>query len=214
MLEGLTAELRAGRRLNEPEAEDALAAILSEDQGDAVIADFLVTLAERGESVEEIAGFARGMRRLCVPIRTRRADVVDTAGTGGGRSTFNISTAAAFVIAAAGVAVAKHGNRAVTSRCGSADLLEELGVRVDRPAEVSERALDEIGICFLFAPLYHPAMKRVARIRKELGRRTIFNMLGPLTNPASAPFQLIGVYSPELTEKLGGALLRLGCRHA
>jgi len=214
MLESLTTELRAGRQLAEAEAERALRAILADDPEDSVIADFLIALAEKGESVDEIAGFARGMRRLCVPIRSGRPDLVDTAGTGGGRPTFNISTAAAFVIAASGVAVAKHGNRAATSRCGSADLLEELGVRVDRPAEVSERALDEIGICFLFAPLYHPAMKRVARIRRELGRRTIFNMIGPLTNPASAPFQLIGVYAPELTEKLGGALLRLGCRHA
>jgi len=140
--------------------------------------------------------------------------LLDTAGTGGGVHTFNISTAAAFVIAGAGVAVAKHGNRAITSRSGSADVLLKLGVEIDRSLDVSEEALNRIGLCFMFAPLFHPAMKRVALIRKRLGRRTIFNMIGPLTNPASAPYQIIGVYAEGLVEKMAEALCKLGCKRA
>jgi len=210
----LKARILEGEDLDEQQAADALDAILSDDPPDSMISEFLVALADKGESESEIVGFASVMRRLAVPIVSTHPEFVDTAGTGGGRPSFNISTAAALVAAGAGVAVAKHGNRAVTSRSGSADVLLELGVSIDRPPEVSERALNELGICFLYAPLYHPAMKRVAAIRKSLGRRTIFNLLGPLTNPASAPCQVVGVFAPELTEKLAHALHRLGCRRA
>ncbi len=214
MLEELKAQVVAGEDLDEEQAKRALEAILSTDQPDALISEFLVALAEKGESESEIVGFATIMRRLAIPVSSTHAQLVDTAGTGGGRPSFNISTAAALVAAGAGVAVAKHGNRAVTSRSGSADVLVELGLILDRPPEVSERALNELGICFLYAPLHHPAMKRVAAIRRELGRRTIFNLLGPLTNPAAAPFQVVGVFAPELTEKIGKALVKLGCRRA
>jgi len=214
MLRKYCKRLEAGHSLTEEEAESCLSAILSGDCDDAEIAGLLVLLSDRGETVEEITGFARVMRKVAVKIRSEHSQFVDTAGTGGGASTFNVSTAAAFVISAAGVPVAKHGNRAITSRSGSADALEHLGVRVDREPEFSQRALNEIGLCFMFAPSFHPAMKRVAQIRRELGRRTIFNLLGPLTNPAAAPFQLIGVFSAGLTSKLAEALGRLGCKRA
>jgi len=214
MLELLTCQVREGHDLTESEAELALQSILAEDTADSVIAEFLVCLAEKGESESEITGFARVMRQHAIRISCDREQFIDTAGTGGGRSTFNVSTTAAIIAAGAGICVAKHGNRAVTSRSGSADVLAELGINLDRPPEVSEEALNRIGICFLFAPLFHPSMKRVSRIRRELGRQTIFNLVGPLTNPASAPCQIVGASSPDLTDKLGGALLRLGCRRA
>lgn len=214
MLEEQICKVEARQNLTESEAESVLKAILEETVDDEEIRKILIALSEKGESVEEITGFARVMRQLAVSIKTRHEVFVDTAGTGGGTPTFNVSTAAAFVIAAAGVPVAKHGNRAITSKSGSADVLAELGVDVGCSRELSEQALDEIGICFMFAPHFHPAMKRVAKIRQELGRRTIFNMLGPLTNPASAPCQVIGVYSEELLEKLAYSLVRLGCRKA
>ena len=166
MLEELTQKIRSGENLEERESEAALEAILSEDAEDAQISQFLIALADKGECESEITGFARVMRRLAVRIRCPHEAFVDTAGTGGGRSTFNISTAAALVASGAGIKVAKHGNRAITSRSGSADVLLELGVRIDNLPDVSEKALNEIGICFLFAPLYHPAMKRVADIRR------------------------------------------------
>lgn len=214
MLRELTAAVRAGEDLDESRAGTALALVLDPATPDASIADFLCALAEKGEAVSEVTAFARGMRQAAVPIRSPWPVFVDTAGTGGGRSSFNISTAAALVIAAAGVPVAKHGNRAITSRSGSADVLRELGVAVDRGKEVSERALAEVGICFLFAPLYHPAMKRVAEIRRQLGRRTIFNLVGPLTNPAGAPIQLVGAYSRIAARTMARALANLGSRRA
>ncbi|MGH9342087.1 MAG: anthranilate phosphoribosyltransferase [Acidobacteriota bacterium] len=214
MLPELTRKLMAGQDLAQPEAEQALESILSEETPEAAIASFLTALAIKGETSEEIAGFARIMRRHARRIKSDHSRVIDTAGTGGGADTFNISTAAAFVIAGAGLPVAKHGNRALTSRCGSADVLAALGVNIENPPEVAEEALNEIGIAFMFAPLFHPAMKRVAQVRRQLGHRTIFNMLGPLTNPASAPYQIIGVYSTELTEKLARALCSLDCRRA
>ncbi|MDA2938056.1 anthranilate phosphoribosyltransferase [Acidobacteria bacterium AH-259-A15] len=214
MLKEFTRKLIEGHGLSETEAEESLELILSEETPDSAIASFLTALAIKGESSGEIAGFARVMRRQAVHVRANQSKLIDTAGTGGGADTFNISTAAAFVIAGAGVPVAKHGNRAMTSRCGSADVLEALGVRIENPPEVAERSLNEIGLAFMFAPIFHPAMKRVAQIRRELGHRTIFNLLGPLTNPASAPYQIIGVYSPDLTEKLAYALSALGCRRA
>jgi len=214
MLEEFTKIVSGGEDLTEAQAEQSLELILSEDTPDDDIASLLTALAVKGESPAEIVGFARVMRRQAIPVRSHHSRLIDTAGTGGGVDTFNISTAAVFVISGAGLPVAKHGNRALTSRCGSADVLEALGVRIERSLEVAEVSLNEIGLAFMFAPHFHPAMKRVAQIRRELSGRTIFNLLGPLTNPASAPYQIVGVYSPDLTEKLGRALLGLGCQRA
>jgi len=172
-------------------------------------------LATKGETFTELAGAARAMRRKATRIQVTADTVVDTCGTGGDRAhTFNISTTAAFVVAGRGVTVAKHGNRSVSSKCGSADLLEALGVRLDVDAEVVEEAIREIGIGFLFAPLFHGAMRHAAKARKEVGVRSIFNMLGPLTNPAGANCQLLGVYAPELTEMFARSLQLLGTRRA
>lgn len=214
MLRKYTEKLKKGSSLTETESEEVLEQILSDHSEDCEITELLTALAQKGETPEEITGFARVMRRKAVPIESDHPICIDTAGTGGGADTFNISTAAVFVIAGAGIPVAKHGNRAITSRSGSADVLVELGVRVDVAPSTAARALNEIGLCFMFAPHFHPAMKRVAGIRRELGRRTIFNLLGPLTNPASAPCQIIGVYSAELTTRLAESLKRLGCHRA
>ena len=214
MLEEFTKIVSGGEDLTEAQAEQSLELILSADTPDDDIASLLTALAVKGESPAEIVGFARVMRRQAIPVRSHHSRLIDTAGTGGGADTFNISTAAVFVISGAGLPVAKHGNRALTSRCGSADVLEALGVRIERSLKVAEVSLNEIGLAFMFAPHFHPAMKRVAQIRRELSGRTIFNLLGPLTNPASAPYQIVGVYSPDLTEKLGRALLGLGCQRA
>ena len=179
------------------------------------IADLLLALRKKGESVEEIAGAASAMRRHMTPIPSRRQAIVDTCGTGGNSSgVFNISTSAALVAAAAGAAVAKHGNRRVTSQSGSADVLAELGVNVEADVGRVSECLDELGICFCFAPLCHAAMKHVAPLRQRLGVPTIFNLLGPLTNPAAAPFQLLGVGRDELRPRLAAALARLGTRRA
>ncbi len=180
------------------------------------VGSLLSALRMKEESITELAGFADAMRAHAVPIHpTVRGVLVDTCGTGGdGSSTFNISTAAAFVAAGAGVPVVKHGNRSVSSRCGSADVLEALGIRVDLDPETSCRMLARHGITFLFAPQYHPAMRHVMGTRRELGIRTVFNVLGPLTNPAGAQAQLIGVYHPGLTEKLVRVLDILGTRRA
>ncbi|RPI21957.1 MAG: anthranilate phosphoribosyltransferase [Acidobacteria bacterium] len=214
MLQELTAQVMQGRHLSEPQAEAALELMLHEETPDVPIASFLSALAMKGEHSDEIAGFARVMRNHVVTIRSKHTNTVDTAGTGGGLDTFNISTTAAFVIAGAGLPVAKHGNRAITSRCGSADLLSALGINISASVELAEYCLNEIGLTFMFAPFFHPSMKRVAAIRREIGHRTVFNLLGPLTNPASAPFQIVGVYSPALTEKLAQALAQLNCRRA
>ena len=214
MLQEFTTGIMAGENLSEDQAERALELILKEETPDSAIASFLTALTVKGETAGEIAGFARVMRRQAISVSSRQAKLIDTAGTGGGVDTFNISTTTAFVIAGAGVPVAKHGNRAMTSRCGSADVLAALGVGIEKPAQVAERSLDEIGLAFMFAPLFHPAMKRVVRVRRELGHRTVFNLLGPLTNPAAAPFQLVGVYSSGLTELVGGALAALGTQRA
>ncbi|HSR66381.1 MAG TPA: anthranilate phosphoribosyltransferase [Acidobacteriota bacterium] len=214
MLRELTRQAEGGEHLSARQAEEALDAILSRHLPDSEIAELLVALAEKGEHPQEITGFARAMRRHALRLPVRRDDLVDTAGTGGGADTFNVSTTAAFVIAGAGVAVAKHGNRAVTSRSGSADLLEELGVDIGHQPELAAACLQEIGVAFLFAPAFHPAMARVAQIRRNLSRRTIFNLLGPLTNPMGASYQLVGVFAPELTESLAWSLASLGCRRA
>ena len=182
---------------------------------EAQIGALMAALATKGETAEELSGAARSMRTRAKKLQVVASTIVDTCGTGGdGANTFNISTTTAFVVAGCGVTVAKHGNRSVSSSCGSADVLEALGVKLDVPPEVVEEAIHEIGIGFLFAPLYHSAMKYAAKPRKELGIRSIFNMLGPLTNPAGAHCQLIGVYAPELTEMFANALKQLGARRA
>ena len=182
---------------------------------EAMMAALLAALATKGESVDEIAGAALAMRARVRPVRHRRPDVVDTCGTGGdGRGTFNVSTAAAFVAAAGGVPVAKHGNRAISSRSGSADVLAALGVPIEVEPEVSARQLETIGLAFLFAPLHHPAMKAVAPVRRALGVRTVFNLLGPLTNPAGARRQLLGVFAGDRVEPVARVLAELGAEHA
>src|SRR5262245_39827887 len=179
------------------------------------IAVLLTALRAKGETPDEIAGAARAMRRHMTPIRSTRSGLIDTCGTGGvGSELFNISTAAAIVAAAAGVPVAKHGNRSVTSKSGSSDVLAALGVNIDAPVEVVERCVSELGICFCFAPKLHPAMKHVAPVRKNLGFATIFNLLGPLCNPAGATRQLLGVGKRELHQTMAEVLVRLGIDRA
>lgn len=204
-----------GKNLTEDQTAEMISEIFSGDVTDAQIGAMMASLATKGETFEELAGAARAMRRMAYRIQTQATTVVDTCGTGGdGTGTFNISTTTAFVVAGCGVVVAKHGNRSISSRCGSADLLERLGVRLDTVPEIMEEAIREIGVGFLFAPLYHGAMRHAARARKEVGLRSIFNMLGPLTNPAGANCQLIGVYAPELTEMFARALALLGTPRA
>jgi anthranilate synthase/phosphoribosyltransferase len=206
----------SGLGLHVEEAEKVMDEITSGDASPAQIAGFLTALALKGEEVEEIIGFARVMRRKATPIaKPAGRVVVDTCGTGGDSSgTFNISSAAAFVAAGAGVTVAKHGNRSVTSRCGSADLFEALGVNITAPPEVMTRALEEVGIAFLFAPKLHPSMKHAVPVRREIGIRTVFNILGPLASPAGADAQIIGVFSEAIMEKIAKALIGLGIAKA
>ncbi len=204
-----------GEDLPEEEMSGLVSEIMSGNATDAQIGAVMAALATKGETFSELAGAARAMRRKATRIQANAEIVVDTCGTGGdGLHTFNISTTAAFVVAGCGVTVAKHGNRSVSSKCGSADLLESLGVNLDVPPEIVEEAVQEIGIGFLFAPLFHGAMRHAARARKEVGVRSIFNMLGPLTNPAGANCQLIGVYAPGLTEMFAQALKLLGAKRA
>jgi anthranilate phosphoribosyltransferase len=204
-----------GENLSRTDAASLLDALLEESATDAQIAGALVALALKGETVEELTGMAEAMRARAVRLRTRHELFIDTAGTGSSAAkTFNVSTAAAFVIAGAGLPVAKHGSRAATSRSGSADVLSALGVGVTAAPEVSERCLDELGICFMFAPLYHGATARVAGVRRELGVHTTFNLLGPLTNPAGAPRQIIGVWHHSLVEPLALTLAALGTERA
>jgi anthranilate phosphoribosyltransferase len=201
--------------LNEYEMMDVMSEIMEGRATPAQIAAFITALRMKGETVAEVTGAARIMRQKAVRIDARSSVIVDTCGTGGdGSHTFNISTTAAFVAAAAGLTVAKHGNRAVSSGCGSADVLEALGVNIDAAPEVVEECVQQIGIGFLFAPRLHGAMKYAIGPRREIGIRTIFNMLGPLTNPAGATCQLIGVYDPKLTEMFAGVLKNLGTRRA
>ncbi|MBU0698488.1 MAG: anthranilate phosphoribosyltransferase, partial [Proteobacteria bacterium] len=201
--------------LTEDQMAQMITEIFSGNVTDAQIGALMAALATKGETFEELAGAARAMRRKAVRIQASAATVVDTCGTGGdGAQTFNISTTTAFVVAGCGVTVAKHGNRSVSSQCGSADLLETLGVKLDIDPEIVEQAVQEIGIGFLFAPLFHGAMRYAAKARKEIGMRSIFNMLGPLTNPAAANCQLLGVYAPELTEMFARALQLLGAKRA
>ncbi len=207
--------LMRGEDLSRAEAAQLLDALLDPEATDSQIASALIALRLKGETFEELAGLAEAMRERAVRITSRHGCFIDTAGTGSSRvKTFNVSTAAAFVIAGAGLAVAKHGNRAASSHCGSADVLAVLGVNVSASAEVSEKCLNEIGICFMFAPLYHGATARVASVRRELGVQTTFNLLGPLTNPAHAPRQIIGVSNRDSVEPLASALALLGTERA
>ena len=205
------ARLVRRENLNRDEAFELLDALLDREATDAQISGALVALASKGETVEELTGLAEGLRSRAVRLVSKHRCFIDTAGTGSSRAkTFNISTAAAFVIAGAGLPVAKHGNRAASSKSGSADLLTALGVNVSAIPLASENALNEINICFMFAPLYHGATARVAGIRRQLGIHTTFNLLGPLSNPAGAPRQIIGVWRKDLAEKLAQVLAALG----
>ena len=203
------------KNLTQSDMSEMIGLIFSGEVSDSQVGAFMAALATKGETFEELAGAAQAMRRKALRIEALGQTVVDTCGTGGdGANTFNISTTTAFVVAGCGVTVAKHGNRSVSSKCGSADLLENLGINLNTAPEIVEEAIAEIGIGFLFAPLYHGAMKYAMTARKEVGVRSIFNMLGPLTNPAGANCQLLGVYAPQLTEMFAEALKMLGSRRA
>ncbi|MGD9212487.1 MAG: anthranilate phosphoribosyltransferase, partial [Desulfobacteraceae bacterium] len=204
-----------GKDLNENQMVEVMEEIFSGRATDAMIGALMGALATKGETFEELAGAARVMRNVARRIEVSTTPVVDTCGTGGdGANTFNISTTTAFVVAGCDVTVAKHGNRSVSSKCGSADVLEALGIKLDVDPEIVEEAIATVGIGFLFAPLYHSAMKYAVKARQEVGVRSIFNMLGPLTNPAAATCQLLGVFAPELTEMFAHALKLLGGKSA
>lgn len=217
-LQALVDKATTGRSLTREEARAALRQILTGDAPDQLIARLLTAMADRGETAEELAGFAESMRELSIPVPftpEERLSLVDTCGTGGaGDGTFNISTASALVAAAAGAKVAKHGNRAITSKCGSADVLEAMQIPVALTPQQSVDCLRATGFAFLYAPALHPAMKRVQPIRRAIGRRTIFNLAGPLTNPAGAGAQVMGVYSSDKIDVAAHALALLGVRHA
>jgi anthranilate phosphoribosyltransferase len=209
------ARLLDGHNLTRPESRAVMGTIMSGEATPAQISGFLVALRAKGETPNEIAGCAEAMREHVVAVHPKRDDLVDTAGTGGDNAhTLNISTAAALVAAAAGAAVAKHGNRAVSSRSGSADVLEALGFDLELEPAAIERSIDELGFGFLFAQAHHPAMKHAAPVRRELATRTVFNLLGPLTNPAGARAQVVGVFAPELVHTIADVLAQLGARRA
>jgi len=228
MIRKAIAKVVEGENLTEGEMIEVMNQIMSGECTPAQIGSFITALRMKGETVEEITGAARVMRERATPIRVGRdvldmdrddinidrETILDVVGTGGdGTNTFNISTTVSFVVSACGVKVAKHGNRSVSSACGSADVLEKLGINLDVTAETVERCIASIGIGFLFAPALHGAMKYAIGPRREIGVRTIFNILGPLTNPAGADCQVMGVYRADLVEKLAGVLYRLGCKH-
>ncbi|HVW19017.1 MAG TPA: anthranilate phosphoribosyltransferase [Solirubrobacteraceae bacterium] len=206
--------LASGRDLSADQASEVLAEVMAGEATDVEIAALLIGLRTKGETVDELAGLARTMRALATPVATSRTDLLDTAGTGGGRTTFNVSTTAALIAAGAGCAVAKHGNRSATSLSGSADVLEALGARIDLDAQAVGRCIDEVGFGFLFAPAHHQATRFVVPVRRELAVRTIFNFLGPLTNPAGARRQLIGVADGRFLDVMAGALAALGTDRA
>ncbi|HEX9599459.1 MAG TPA: anthranilate phosphoribosyltransferase [Gaiellaceae bacterium] len=215
MIQAVISKLLDGTQLARAEARAVMDEIMRGEATPAQIGGFLIALRAKGETPDEITGCAEAMRDHVLAVRPRRDDLVDTAGTGGdGAHTINISTAAALVAAAAGVAVAKHGNRAVSSVCGSADVLEALGFTLEQEPQRIAKSIDELGFGFLFAPSHHPAMRHAAAVRKELATRTVFNVLGPLTNPAGARAQVVGVYSPELVRTIAEVLARLGSRRA
>jgi len=215
MIQRAISELMDGRDLSQEDAREVMNSIMAGEATPAQIGAFLVALRIKGETADEIAGCAEAMREHVLVVRPARTDLVDTAGTGGdGARTFNISTAAALVAAAAGAGVAKHGNRAVSSSSGSADVLEALGFNLELPPETIARSIDELGFGFLFAPTHHPAMRHAAPVRRDLATRTVFNVLGPLTNPAGARAQVVGVYAPELVPTIADVLARLGAERA
>ena len=215
MIQQAIQRLLDGDDLSRGDAREVMSTIMRGEATPAQIGGFLVALRAKGETADEIAGCAEAMREHALAVRPQRDDLVDTAGTGGdGASTINISTAAALVAAAAGAAVAKHGNRAVSSACGSADVLEALGFSLEQEPDRIARSIDELGFGFLFAPSHHPAIRHVAAVRRELATRTVFNVLGPLTNPAGARAQVVGVYSPRLVRTIAEVLARLGARRA
>ena len=207
-------KVASGQHLGLDEAAEVLEVIMAGEASEVQISALLIGLRTKGETVDEIAGLARTMRALATPVVTSRDELVDTAGTGGGRLTFNVSTTAALIAAGAGCAVAKHGNRSATSRSGSADVLEALGVRIDLHPQSVATCIEELGFGFMFAPMHHQATRYVVPVRKELAVRTIFNFLGPLTNPACARRQLIGVSDPAYVETMAGALALLGVDRA
>ena len=215
MIQDAIAQLLEGRTLAESEAKAAMNEIMAGEATEAQTAGFLVALRAKGETADEIVGCALALREHVVPVVPSRTDLVDTAGTGGdGARTLNISTAAALVAAAAGAGVAKHGNRAVSSASGSADVLEALGFELELPPERIARSIDELGFGFIFAPAHHPGFRHAAPVRRELGTRTVFNVLGPLTNPAGARAQIVGVYAEELVPVIADVLCRLGASRA
>jgi anthranilate phosphoribosyltransferase len=215
VIQDALSSLLDGHDLGRDEARSVMDSIMAGEATPAQIGGFLVALRLKGETAEEIAGCAEAMREHVLAVAPQRGDLVDTAGTGGdGARTFNISTAAALVAAAAGAGVAKHGNRAVSSASGSADVLEALGFSLELEPERIERSIDELGFGFLFAPTHHPAMRHAAPVRRELAARTVFNVLGPLTNPAGARAQVVGVYAPELVPTIADVLLSLGATRA
>ncbi len=208
-------EALSARSLERDESYRAFSGIIAGRYSEVEIAALLAALKTRGESPGEIAGAARAMREGAVPFPKPAYAIADSCGTGGdGAGTVNISTAAAFVVAAAGLPVAKHGNRAISSKCGSADVLESAGIRIDAPPDIARRCLDEAGICFLFAPAYHPGMRNAVGVRRTLRTRTVFNLLGPLANPAHPEIQLVGVYAKHLVRPAAETLRQLGCRAA
>jgi anthranilate phosphoribosyltransferase len=206
--------LASRRDLSADETSEVLAEVMHGEVSETQIAGFLIALRTKGETVQELAGLARTMRALAAHVPIERTDLLDTSGTGGGRSTFNVSTTAALIAAGVGCAVAKHGNRSATSRSGSADLLEALGARIDLGPEGVARCIEEAGFGFMFAPAHHRATRFVIPVRRDLAVRTIFNLLGPLTNPAGARRQLIGVSDPHFLETIAGALASLGVDRA
>jgi anthranilate phosphoribosyltransferase len=207
-------ELASGRDLSLESTAAVLSEIMAGNASEVQIAAFLIALRTKGETVAELAGLARTMRTLAARVRVHREDLLDTAGTGGGRQTFNVSTTAALIAAGAGCTVAKHGNRSATGLSGSADVLEALGARIDLAPEAVARCIEQVGFGFMFAPAHHQATRYVIAVRRELAVRTIFNFLGPLTNPAGASRQLIGVSDPAYLETMAGALMLLGTEHA
>jgi anthranilate phosphoribosyltransferase len=206
--------LASGHDLSFEQADGVLSDIMAGNASEVQIGAFLIALRTKGETIDELAGLARAMRALATPVRVGRADLLDTAGTGGGRRTFNVSTTAALIAAGSGCVVAKHGNRSATGLSGSADVLEALGARIDLTPEAVATCIADTGFGFMFAPAHHHATRYVIPVRRELAVRTIFNFLGPLTNPAGATRQLIGVSDPAYLETMAGALARLGTEHA
>mgnify|MGYP001363851147 CR=1 FL=1 len=206
--------LLAGEDLGREGAAEALDAVMGGNVDPVQTGAFLIALRAKGETAAELAGLASVVRARSEAVRVTSAPLVDTCGTGGGRSTFNVSTAAAFVVAGAGISVAKHGNRSATSRSGSADVLEALGARIDLAPDAVAQCIERVGVGFMFAPAHHPAFRHIGPVRTALGVRTIFNLLGPLTNPAGVRRQVIGVSDPAFVERIAGALAELGAEHA